>query len=49
MLEQQQLAYRVQGVDETEPAMDLRKRKAAETREVSYQCDPRRKAQLMGN
>lgn len=35
MLEQQQQAYKVAGVDESEPAVDLRKRKARDGEEVS--------------
>ena len=34
MLEQQQQIYKVAGVDESAPAMDLRKRKAIEEDEV---------------
>lgn len=35
MLERQQEAYRVAGVDETAPALDPRKRKAADVEAVS--------------
>lgn len=34
MMKQQQEAYRVDGVDEDEPALDLKKRKAADLAEV---------------
>ena len=35
MLEQQQQAYKVAGVDEHEPAVDMRKRKAGDEGDVS--------------
>ena len=38
MIERQQEAYRVAGVDETEPAVDPRKRKVVDAEQVSNMC-----------
>ena len=48
MLEQQQQAYKVEGVDESEPAVDMRKRKARDGEEVSGRRGKLGKARLTG-